>query len=137
VLIGDTMGELLCFYAAAELAFIGGSLVPHGGQNPLEAFAVGVPVIFGPHMFHFEEIGALALERGAARQVRNGDTLIGAVGLWLDQPDLARAAAEAGLAVVRDNRGSLERTLRAMQRPLAGIGVAAPVGSASAGQASR
>ena len=58
-------------YAAADVAFIGGSLVPHGGQNLLEACAVRVPVVFGPHMFHFEEISAMALERGAARQVHD------------------------------------------------------------------
>ena len=71
VLVGDTMGELQRLYAAADVAFIGGSLVPHGGQNLLEACAVDVPVVFGPHMFHFEEISAMALERGAARQVHD------------------------------------------------------------------
>ena len=71
VLVGDTMGELQRLYAAADVAFIGGSLVPHGGQNLLEACAVHVPVVFGPHMFHFEEISAMALERGAARQVHD------------------------------------------------------------------
>ena len=71
VLVGDTMGELQRLYAAADVAYIGGSLVPHGGQNLLEACAVHVPVVFGPHMFHFEEISAMALERGAARQVHD------------------------------------------------------------------
>jgi 3-deoxy-D-manno-octulosonic-acid transferase len=119
VLVGDTMGELQRFYAASDIAFIGGSLVRHGGQNPLEALTVGVPVIFGPHMFHFEEISALTLERGAARQVPDRAALVDAVALYLDQPDLRRAAGEAALGLIRDNRGALARTLNAMSRELA------------------
>jgi 3-deoxy-D-manno-octulosonic-acid transferase len=118
VLIGDTMGELHKFYAASDLAFIGGSLVRHGGQNPLEACTVGVPVIFGPHMFHFEEISALTLERGAARQVSGEQSLAAAVALYLEQPDLRRAASVAALALIRDNQGALDRTLDAMSRQL-------------------
>jgi 3-deoxy-D-manno-octulosonic-acid transferase len=119
VVVGDTMGELQRFYAASDIAFIGGSLVRHGGQNPLEACTVGVPVIFGPHMFHFEEISAVTLERGAARQVRDPATLAGAVALYLDQPDLRRAAGDAALGLIRDNQGALARTLAAMNRQLA------------------
>ena len=119
VLVGDTMGELVRFYAAADIAFVGGSLVRHGGQNPLEACIVGVPVIFGPHMFHFEEISALSLERGAARQVRDLRALGEAVALYLDQPELRRAAGQAGLSLIRDNQGALERTLTAMSQQLA------------------
>ena len=119
VLVGDTMGELVKFYAAADIAFIGGSLVRHGGQNPLEACSVGVPVIFGPHMFHFEEISALSLERGAARQVADLRALADAVALYLDQPELRRAAGQAALGLIRDNQGALERTLEAMRQELA------------------
>jgi 3-deoxy-D-manno-octulosonic-acid transferase len=118
VLIGDTMGELHKFYAASDVAFIGGSFVRHGGQNPLEACTVGVPVIFGPHMFHFEAISALTLERGAARQVPNERSLAAAVSLYLDQPVLRRAAGDAALALIRDNHGALDRTLDAMSRQL-------------------
>lgn len=118
VLIGDTMGELHSFYAAADIAFIGGSLIRHGGQNPLEAFTVGVPVIFGPHMFHFEEISALSLDRGAARQVPDIDGFVDAVSLYLEQPAMRRAAGAAALGLIRDNHGALERTLTAMARQL-------------------
>jgi 3-deoxy-D-manno-octulosonic-acid transferase len=111
VLVGDTMGELQRLYAAADVAFIGGSLVPHGGQNLLEACAVNVPVVFGPHMFHFEEISAMALERGAARQVHDAAGLAAAVSLYLEQPDLRRAAGRAAHTLVTDNRGALARTL--------------------------
>ena len=111
ILVGDTMGELQRLYAAADVAFIGGSLVRRGGQNLLEACAVRVPVIFGPHMFHFEEISAMALERGAARQVHDAAGLAAAVALYFEQPDLRRAAGAAAHTLVTDNRGALARTL--------------------------
>jgi 3-deoxy-D-manno-octulosonic-acid transferase len=119
VLVGDTMGELQSFYAAADLAVIGGSFIRHGGQNPLESFAVGVPVIFGPHMFHFEEITSLALERGAARQVPDTAGLAAAVSLYFEQPALRRVAGAAALSLVHDNQGALDRTLTVMSRQLA------------------
>jgi 3-deoxy-D-manno-octulosonic-acid transferase len=118
VLVGDTMGELQRLYAAADLAFIGGSLVPHGGQNLLEACAVRVPVTFGPHMFHFEEISVMALERGAARQVHDVRGLVEAVALYFEQPDLRRAAGAAAYTLVTDNRGALNRTLALVERAL-------------------
>lgn len=123
VLVGDTMGELQRLYAAADVAFIGGSLVPKGGQNLLEACAVSVPVLFGPHMFHFEEIGAMALERGAARQVRDSGELAAAVALYFEQPDLRAAAGRAAHTLVTDNRGALERTLRHVAETLLATGV--------------
>jgi 3-deoxy-D-manno-octulosonic-acid transferase len=118
VLVGDTMGELQRLYAAADVAFIGGSLVPHGGQNLLEACAVHVPVTFGPHMFHFEEISAMALERGAGRQVHDLEGLVAALELYFDQPDLRRAAGRAAHTLVTDNRGALGRTLALVEQAL-------------------
>ena len=123
VLVGDTMGELQRLYAAADVAFIGGSLVPKGGQNLLEACAVHVPVIFGPYMFHFEEISAMALERGAARQVHGERELAAAVALYFAQPDLRRVAGRAAHTLVLDNRGALERTLAHMRTALSGAGL--------------
>jgi 3-deoxy-D-manno-octulosonic-acid transferase len=125
VLVGDTMGELQRLYAAADVAFIGGSLVPHGGQNLLEACAVHVPVAFGPHMFHFEEVSAMALERGAARQVHDVQGLVEAVALYFDQPDLRRAAGSAAHTLVTDNRGALVRTLALVEDALRGAATSA------------
>jgi 3-deoxy-D-manno-octulosonic-acid transferase len=125
VLVGDTMGELQRLYAAADVAFIGGSLVSHGGQNLLEACAVRVPVVFGPHMFHFEEISAMALERGAARQVHDAAGLAAAVALYLEQPDLRRAAGAAAHTLMADNRGALARTIRHVEDTLRAAGWAA------------
>jgi 3-deoxy-D-manno-octulosonic-acid transferase len=135
VLVGDTMGELQRLYAAADVAFIGGSLVPHGGQNLLEACAVHVPVVFGPHMLHFEEISAMALERGAARQVHDVAELAAAVALYLEQPDLRRAAGNAAHTLVTDNRGALARTLTLLAEALrevdCGSGSTAPASPGS------
>jgi 3-deoxy-D-manno-octulosonic-acid transferase len=134
------MGELQQLYAAADVAFIGGSLVPNGGQNLLEACAVRVPPIFGPHMFHFEEIAAMALERGAARQVHDGAELAAAVALYLEQPELRRAAGRAAHTLVTDNRGALERTLALIEeavRLAAATPDRAPVDAASRGQLER
>jgi 3-deoxy-D-manno-octulosonic-acid transferase len=112
ILIGDTMGELPLFFAAADAAFIGGSLVPTGGHNLLEASAAGIPVIFGPHMFNFDEISRTALAHGAGRQVQNQAELGEAVTDYLRDPGLRRHAGEAGKKMVAENRGALEKTLK-------------------------
>jgi 3-deoxy-D-manno-octulosonic-acid transferase len=124
VVIGDTMGELQRLYAASDVAFVGGSLVRHGGQNILEACAVSVPVVFGPHMFHFEEISVLALGRGAARQVHDVDALVEAVTRYLEEPELRRAAGEAAHSLMDDNHGALQRTLQLMDETLGRVGFA-------------
>lgn len=121
VVVGDTMGELQRLYAASDVAFVGGSLVRHGGQNILEACAVRVPVVFGPHMFHFEEISALALKRGAGRQVRDSAELAEAVGAYLRDSDQRRDAGEAAHSLMEDNHGALQRTLRLMDETLAAL----------------
>jgi 3-deoxy-D-manno-octulosonic-acid transferase len=118
VYVGDTMGELQCLYAAADVAFVGGSLVGRGGQNVLEACAVGVPVIFGPHMFNFEEICAMTLERGAGRQVQDRHELVAAALQYFRSRELRRAAGRAGRELVAANRGALARTVEAVAATL-------------------
>jgi len=118
ILVGDTMGELQRLYAASDIAFVGGSLVPTGGHNLLEPCAVGVPVIFGPHMFHFAEISTMVLERGAGRQVHDEAVLADTVALYLEQPALREAAGEAACALVAENRGAVERTTQLMSDSL-------------------
>jgi 3-deoxy-D-manno-octulosonic-acid transferase len=112
VLIGDTMGELQLFFAACDVAFVGGSLVATGGHNLLEPAAVGVPTVFGPHMFNFAEIAALTLERRAGRQVGAPGELAEAVAHYLENPNARFEAGEAGRKLVEENRGALERTLK-------------------------
>ena len=118
MLVGDTMGELQLFYAASDVAYIGGSLVAKGGQNVLESAAVGVPVIFGPHMFNFEQISAMTLERGAGRQVHDVEGLVEAVAQLFQQPALREAMGEAGRAMVAENRGALEATVQLVQNAM-------------------
>jgi 3-deoxy-D-manno-octulosonic-acid transferase len=125
VVIGDTMGELQRLYAASDVAFVGGSLVPHGGQNILEACAVSVPVVFGPHMLHFEEISLLALQRGAALQVGDVAGLVDAVARYLGDPDMRRAAGEAAHSLIEANHGALARTLELIDATLQRVGFAA------------
>jgi 3-deoxy-D-manno-octulosonic-acid transferase len=129
ILIGDTMGELQMLYSASDVAFIGGSLARVGGHNILEACAVGRPVLFGPHMFHFEEIGAMALDHGAGRQVRDTDELVAGIDRYLSDPNERRAAGEAAVQLVAVNRGALAHTLDLIEATLAASSktAAAPV----------
>jgi len=116
VLVGDTMGELLFLYALADIAFVGGSLVPNGGHNLLEPAALGKPVLSGPHLFNFLEISAQLRDAGALREVENAAELARAVdALWKDLPYAERMRA-AGLTVLRNNQGALERLLAGLQR---------------------
>jgi 3-deoxy-D-manno-octulosonic-acid transferase len=118
ILLGDTMGELLLFHAAADVSYIGGSLVPLGGQNLLEAAAVGTPVVFGPHMFNFSDISRMALERGAGRQVQDAAELTSAVADYLENPAVRIAAGAAGQRMVTENRGALAKTLLLVRQML-------------------
>lgn len=76
VLLGDSMGEMFAYYALCDVAFIGGSLLPLGGQNLIEALALGKPVLIGPHTFNFQRITEDAIADGAATRVENADTLL-------------------------------------------------------------
>jgi 3-deoxy-D-manno-octulosonic-acid transferase len=118
VYIGDTMGELTLFMGAADLAFIGGSLVPHGGHNLLEAAAQGVPVVFGPHMFNFAEISELFIERNAAMQVVSSDDLAQLLVRWLSDASERSQFGERGRKLVEANRGALKRLLNLVDRLL-------------------
>ncbi|TAM10829.1 MAG: 3-deoxy-D-manno-octulosonic acid transferase [Nevskiaceae bacterium] len=111
VLLGDTMGEMFTYLAAADVAFVGGSLVPVGGHNVLEPAALGLPVLFGPHMHNFEAARALLLEREAACEVRDAEALAAAVQALFADPGERQHQGEAGRAAVSDNRGTLERLL--------------------------
>lgn len=109
VFLGDTMGELPMFFAAADLAFVGGSLVPHGGHNLLEPAASGVPVVTGPHVFNFTRITEMLMQADAAVMVGDASELAGTVTNWLGDASLRARIGENGLKVVEQNRGALER----------------------------
>jgi 3-deoxy-D-manno-octulosonic-acid transferase len=118
VFLGDSMGELTLFMGASDLAFIGGSLVPHGGHNILEAAAQGVAVVFGPHMFNFSEICELFLSQKAAVQVDSVDALARQVSEWLGDASERSRLGEKGRALVDSNRGALERLMGLVDRLL-------------------
>ncbi len=118
VFLVDTMGELPLFLGVADLAFIGGSLVPIGGHNMLEAAAQGVPVIFGPHMFNFSAIAKLLLEQKAAIQVADPGQLADTVIRLLGDASERSRLGENGRQVVDDNRGALDHLGRLVDRQL-------------------
>lgn len=115
VFVGDSMGELMLFYAASDVAFIGGSLVATGGHNMLEPAALGIPVITGPHTFNFAEISRMLLNAGAARQVDGATQLAEVVTAYLKDNDLRHAAGEKGRHLVEQNRGALMKLVDIVQ----------------------
>ena len=111
VFIGDTMGELPLFYAAADVAFVGGTLVEGGGHNMLEPAALGLPVLFGPHVFNFAEIGRRLVEAGGAQTVGDSAGLGEAVIGYLNDADLRHTTGARGRAFVEANRGAGDRVV--------------------------
>lgn len=114
VYLGDSMGELTLFLAAADAAFIGGSLVPVGGHNLLEAAALAVPIAVGPHCFNFAEITRLLSVEGGAEQVADADALADLLERWLGDAAERTRIGEQGFAFVQRNRGALARLLSVM-----------------------
>ena len=111
VFIGDTMGELPLFYAAADVAFVGGTLVESGGHNMLEPAALGLPVLFGPNVFNFAEISRRLVEAGGAETVSDSASLGRAVIGYLSDADLRHTTGGKGRAFVESNRGAGDHVL--------------------------
>jgi 3-deoxy-D-manno-octulosonic-acid transferase len=111
VFLVDTLGELLAFYAAADIAFVGGSLVPIGGHNLLEPAALGVAVLTGPNNFNAPDIARALFERDAALQVANETELAAAVARLFDDRSEREALGARALAVLTSNKGALQRLL--------------------------
>ncbi len=109
VLVGDTLGELVDFYACGDLAFVGGSLVGVGGHNLLEPASVNKPVLFGPHVQNFREISRMLLDCGAALSVKDGDDLLRTMRRLLADADLRRRMGEAGRELLDRHAGAAER----------------------------
>ncbi len=106
ILIGDSMGEMFAYYAASDVAIIGGSLLPFGAQNLIEACAAGCPVVVGPHTYNFAEVVQLALAAGAAVRVETAPAAIAAARELLLDPARARRMGQAGLAFTCEHRGA-------------------------------
>ncbi len=119
VMLLDCLGVLASAYAVCDAAFVGGSLVPCGGHNPLEPAMFKKPVVFGPHMDDFSEIAALLLARNGAWQVMDENSLALALKTLLTSPDHALGMGARGFAVFKENAGAVDRTLDC----LAGLGL--------------
>jgi 3-deoxy-D-manno-octulosonic-acid transferase len=115
VYVADTIGELGLFYRAVPVVFMGGSLVEHGGQNPIEAIKLGAAIAHGPHVFNFAEIYESLDQSGGARRVLDGEALGRQVSAWLmDAPQRLRTV-EAARQVVVQQGGALDRTLSVLE----------------------
>ena len=107
----DTMGELAHYYAACDVAFVGGSLDTTGGHNVLEPAALCKPVIVGPHTFNFEDITRQLIDQQGAMRVQNGSELEGAVRVLFSEPETRDRMGRNGLKLVKSGQGALDRTL--------------------------
>ena len=109
--LGDTMGEMAFYFAAAHVAVVGGSFMPLGGQNLIESLAAGTPVVIGPSTFNFSEATELALAAGAALQVRDAGEAISAAASLLANPERQAAMGQAGRNLCEAHRGAASRQL--------------------------
>lgn len=112
VLLGDSMGEMMCYLSAADLAFVGGSFAPVGGHNVLEPAAIGRPVLFGPQMHNFLPARDLLLSVGAAIEVPYAAKLGPELTVLLAEPERRSAMGQAGRRAVSANRGATQRLLQ-------------------------
>jgi 3-deoxy-D-manno-octulosonic-acid transferase len=114
IYVADTVGELGLVYRLAPIVFIGGSLIEHGGQNPIEPAKLGAAILHGPHVWNFAEIyGALDRAHGA-ETVTDASKLTAALGAMLAQPEMRCRVADAARAIVDSLSGALERTLHSL-----------------------
>jgi 3-deoxy-D-manno-octulosonic-acid transferase len=115
IYIADTLGELGLFYRLAPIVFMGGSLIPHGGQNPIEAVKLGAAIVHGPHVFNFSDVFEALDKAGGARRADSQETLVKQLGQLLADPKARDAQAANAADVVEQLGGALERTLTALE----------------------
>ena len=112
ILLGDSLGELFAFYAACDMAFIGGSLLPLGGQNLIEALSCGKPVFVGPHTFNFAQITEDAVQSGVAVRVSDADELFSQWLEWLIERRKLQEVSASAAQFTQAHRGATEKTVR-------------------------
>ncbi|HDL4983848.1 TPA: lipid IV(A) 3-deoxy-D-manno-octulosonic acid transferase [Mannheimia haemolytica] len=112
VMLGDTMGEMMLLYGLSDIAFVGGSLVKHGGHNPLEPIAFNIPVVSGLYTYNFPEIFEKLREvKGVIEIESSVEALTESIQLLLKQPQIGQEIAKSGLSVLQENQGALKRHL--------------------------
>ena len=116
--LGDSMGEMFSYYVSCDVAFIGGSLLPLGGQNLIEACSMGKPVLIGPHTFNFEQATDMAIAAGAAQRVLDSNDLAQHLRTLFADPDKQNAMRAAALRFSNDSRGATARTLSLLEQYL-------------------
>lgn len=112
VFLGDTMGELFLFYAAADCAFVGGSFMPIGGHNLLEPAALGLPIVTGPHLFNFIAISDMLKQAKGLTIVQNASALKDALAQLLTHKEMRHEQGQNAKKVVEENRGALDKLLK-------------------------
>ena len=112
------MGEMFAYYAACDVAFVGGSLLDYGSQNLIEACAVGAPVLIGRSTFNFAAAAEQAIACGAARQVRDAEELLSVAAELLHDKAMRARMGEAGTAFAARHRGATRRTMALIERYL-------------------
>lgn len=118
VVLGDSMGEMFAYYSAADIAYVGGSLLPFGGQNLIEACATGTPVMVGPHTYNFAEVTRLAVTAGAAVQVQDSGGLVFELQRLLCNPEELGEMRQHCERFVIQNRGATDKSLRVITATL-------------------
>ena len=120
ILLGDTLGEMMYFYAMADAAFVGASLVPNGGHNPIEPAALGVPTVMGPHVFKCADLCRQLTSSGGLTLVNEGQELADVLKPWLINLREAKRIGIKGQQVVEENRGSTQRQLELLKELVKG-----------------
>lgn len=113
--LGDSMGELFTYYASADICLVGGSLLPFGGQNLIEAMRMGKPVLIGEHTYNFKEVSALAVAQCAAWRVADAESLTKAIQSLVATPHQQAEMGAKGLALCQASQGATARTLKLIQ----------------------
>ncbi len=112
ILVGDTMGEMMCYFSCADLVFMGGTMVPVGGHNILEPAALGLAIVYGPHIFNFYAINELFLQYQAASQVPDKSELEAVLRELLHNPQMAEEMAQRARQLFRQNAGALDKMMK-------------------------
>jgi len=121
VFILDTIGQLISYYALADIVFVGGSLVKTGGHNILEPASEGKPVLFGPHMFNFRDIADLFVKNKAGVLVRNGQELEEKIKYLLNNPQIIKELSKRAEELINQNQGATLRNAGILKKAYAGI----------------
>lgn len=118
ILLGDTMGEMFCYYQACDVAFVGGNLLPLGGHNLIEACVLGKPVLIGPHTFNFADAAENAIAAGAAIRINDADDMLLQADALLQDEDRCQAMGERATQFAQQHRGASARTMALLQKLL-------------------